>query len=166
MNIYPDNLEDFLYKYPEYIPYKFLENDNLKLYRRYYSTNHDIFKVLEIFEYFGTEYYNILINNSMQAVIPYPVKDILYELSPDYKDIKNKNILNDNSYYTGAEIKYWFFINGINFKKHFTDIFTDIEQYIILNGNNELNDFELYEIEYSVKYRCCKIFSKKQIQEY
>ena len=98
----------------------------------------------------------------MQAIISYPVSDVLYELTPDYKDIKNKEIINDNEYYTGAEIKYWFFANNINLDKYYTDL----RHYIELDGKCKLNDYELYKIIYSMRYKSGRIFSKKQIQEY
>ena len=54
----------------------------------------------------------------MQAVLSYPVKDILYELVPDHNNIKNRYIINDDEWYTGAELKYWFFINKINIEPY------------------------------------------------
>ena len=156
MSIYPDNLGDFLFKYPEYIPYKFEEGTELKLYRRYYSSDNDIFKVLKIYQYFGVEYYDIVINNAMQAVLSYPVSNISYELVPDHKDIKNKNIINDNEWYTGAEIRYWFFVNRINIDRRYPEY----KQYIYLNGKSEMKDTGLYKVVYNTKFRHGKIYTK------
>jgi len=156
--IYPENLGSFLVEYPEYIPYQFskIQNNCLKLYRRYYSYEGNIFKVLEIFNIFNTKYYNIKINNSLQAVISCPVYDILYELVPDHKNMINRNIINDDNWYTGAEIKYWFFIHNKNIEQDYPDF----KQYLYIDSKSEINDTGLYKVQYNTKYGYGRIISK------
>ena len=55
----------------------------------------------------------------MSACISYPVeKDNNYELLHNYSNIENENIINSNISYTGAEIKFWFIYNRIDFSNY------------------------------------------------
>jgi len=148
--IYPEKLELFLSDYPDYIPYPYTKYDQLKLYRRYYTEDDQIIKILEIYDILDTTYYYMKINNSLQAVIPYPVNDIKYELIPLYnEELPNEKIINSDQWYTGAEIKYWFFINKIDLN---STKYSDLKPYLYINGNCELNDINMYKILYNRHY--------------
>ena len=92
----------------------------------------------------------------MQAVLSYPVKDILYELVPDRNNIKNRYIINDDEWYTGAELKYWFFVNKINIDRRFPEY----KQYIYPEGKCEVKDSGLYKVVYNDKFRKGRIYTK------
>lgn len=145
--IYPQKIGSFLKKHPIYIPYKINNpRERLKFYRRYWlEDRHEIIKVLEIYEIEDIEYYFIKIGTSLYGSIPYPVKEATYELVPDQNDLFNiDNIINDDKYYRGAEIKFWFFLHNDVMRKYIKDI----KSYIDMNSKNNLNDNEFYKLEY------------------
>ena len=145
--IYPAKISSFLKKHPVYVPYKICKpNERLKYYRRYwFEDRQEIIKVLEIYEIDGIEYYFIKIGTSLYGSIPYPVKEATYELVPDTKDLFSRdNIIGDNNYYSGAEIKFWFFLHKDVLKKYSRDIVSFIDT----NSKNVLNENIYYRVEY------------------
>jgi hypothetical protein len=145
--IYPAKISSFLNKHPLYVPYKICKpNERLKYYRRYwFEDRQEIIKVLEIYEIDDIEYYFIKIGTSLYGSIPYPVKEATYELVPDTKDLFSKdNIIGDNNYYTGAEIKFWFFLHKEILRKYSKDIVSFIDP----DSKNVLNDNIYYRVEY------------------
>ena len=155
--IYPDKLELFLSDYPDYIPYPYTQYDQLKTYRRYYTEDNQIIKIIEIYDIFDTKYYSVKLNNSLQAVLPHPVTDIIYELVPLYnKNLSSINIINSDTWFTGAEIKYWFFLNRDS------KIIQHFEKYIRYNSMSSLNDISLYRVLYNYDTKSGKIVSKEK----
>jgi len=64
-------------------------------------------------------------------------------IEKDYKEIHNKDIINSDTIYTGAEIVYWFFINNINCynKKYF-----GFWKFIDNSSAHRLSDYNKYKI--------------------
>jgi hypothetical protein len=112
--LYPVGLCEFL-RNNRYIPRRVKEQEHLKTHHKYYSIDMNrYFKVLDVYQIGNIEYYSIRYSNTMQAEISYPITDEIYELLTDFSCIKNKAIINCGEYYSGAEIRYWFFSNNID----------------------------------------------------
>lgn len=141
--IYPDKLESFLMRYPEYIPYKISNSeDHLLIYRRYWIDDmNEIIKILDVYEIDDIEYYFIKISTSFYGIKPYPVEGLSYELVPDKNNIKRKFIIGDNGYYTGAEIRFWFFTHGIELGKY-----KSARKYLDTTSNYLIEDEEFYTV--------------------
>lgn len=115
-HIYPKQLEELL-EGTNYIPRKLKLGENLKQYHRYWSSFFDVFfKVMQIYHVEKTEYYSVKFPNLLFGEISFPVDyNYMYELMVDYHNIKDiENIINHSESFTGAEIRYWFYINKIN----------------------------------------------------
>lgn len=84
-------------------------------------------------------------------------------LERDHKGIYKQNIINSDKIYTGAEIVYWFFINGINcFNKKYFGFWKFIDTY----SAHRISDYTKYKIvaiydEENDKYNECKIIKIK-----
>ena len=139
--VYPDELEKEIIK-NKYIPRKCRELEHLKLYHRYYTTRYGVFKVENIESIKGIEYYFIKYNNGkLFGVISHPITDTIYELLHDYDEIEKVNLINSNKSYSGAEIKFWFVINNINFKDQKYDGFLS---FLNANSKNIISDSKYY----------------------
>lgn len=113
--LYPYNLGNFLVTSNDsFIPRKIKVNEHLYPYKRYFSINY--FKVEESYTILGQEYYHVRYCDKLYGQISYPLNhEYTYELTKDKKNLKEiSNLINNKTSYTGAEIKYWFFINGID----------------------------------------------------
>jgi hypothetical protein len=142
--IYPDKLESFLMRYPEYIPYKIDESDDnhLQIYRRYWVDDmNEIIKVLDVYEINEIEYYFIKISSSFYGIKPYPVEGLSYELIPDKTNIKRRFIIGDDMYYSGAVIKFWFFTHGMESGKY-----KSANKYLNLTSKYLIDDNEFYKV--------------------
>lgn len=118
--LYPEKLEEIIFNNPTHIPYIVSpETKRLKLYRKYFSVERNtLFKVWQIYEVGKELYYSIKYPDHLFGEITYP-KGKLYELFSDSNNIRNtKTIINTKISYTGAEIRYWFFINNKLGKKY------------------------------------------------
>lgn len=118
-HIYSEALEEEIIN-TKYIPRKFKENEKLKLYHKYWIPEFGgTIKVHEIEYINGIPYYFIKFNKNMSANITYPCNYIdMYELLHNYDNIENENIINSSKSYSGAEIKFWFIVNKINFNDY------------------------------------------------
>lgn len=148
--IYPDKLESFLMRYPEYIPYKINDSSShLLMYRRYWIDDmNEIIKILDVYEINNIEYYFVKISSSFYGIKPYPVEGLSYELIPDKNNIKRKFIIDDNIYYNGAEIKFWFFTHGIKSGKYKSAM-----KYLDNTSKYLLEDSEYYKVSKSPRGR-------------
>jgi hypothetical protein len=139
--VYPVELEQEI-RNNNYIPRKCKPKERLKLYHRYWSSSYGIFKVDDINFIRGVEYYYIKFDsNRMLAVISYPITDNIYELLHDYDKIETKTIINSNKSFTGAEIKFWFVKNKINFADPKYDGFLS---FLSINSKNIISDSKFY----------------------
>ena len=115
-HIYSEALEEEVIN-TRYIPRKFRENEKLKLYHKYWVPEFGgTIKVHEIEYINGIPYYFIKFNRNMSANITYPCNYTdMYELLHNYDNIEKENIINSSKSYSGAEIKFWFIVNKIDF---------------------------------------------------
>ena len=75
-----------------------------------------------------------------------PVNDIIYELVPLYNyNLLHTHIINSNEWYTGAEIKYWFVING----NQLDNAYKEFYKYFSANSKVRLFDSKKYLVEYN-----------------
>ncbi len=85
-----------------------------------------------------------------------------YKIEKDYKEIYKENIINNDKIYTGAEIIYWFFINGITcFNKKYKGFWRFIDN----SSDHRIYDFNKYkvvaDIDNNKNYINCKIIRIK-----
>lgn len=115
-HIYSEALEEEVIN-TRYIPRKFRENEKLKLYHKYWVPEFGgTIKVHEIEYINGVPYYFIKFARNMSANITYPCNYTdMYELLHNYDNIEKENIINSSKSYSGAEIKFWFIVNKIDF---------------------------------------------------
>lgn len=139
--VYPDKLKKEILK-NKYIPRRCRELEHLKLYHRYYSTVYGVFKVENIESIDGRDYYFIKYHNSkLFAAISYPITDTIYELLHDYDEIEKVDLINSDKSYTGAEIKFWFVANCIDFKDSNYDGYLS---FLNANSKNIISDNKYY----------------------
>ena len=127
--IYCSDLEEYIKTMKRYIPRRLGRFDQLKVFHRYWLPDFGEFKVKDISYNNGTEYYYIVYdNNTKQAVLSYPVSNPSANITECFELLKNYDHIEDNCIinnmiesFTGAEIRFWFIINNIDF--------TDIENY-------------------------------------
>ena len=147
-NIYPKKLSEILLKNADkgcYMPRRIKDGEFLRLFRSYWTPEfNSIFKVESIFNEGEDVYYYIKYGNSAYyGVLSYPVNpECCYELFTNkVLDIKS-NIINDNKMHSGAEIKYWFFINlsQNNNSDNSNEIYKCFMPFICNNGKAQLQD--------------------------
>lgn len=127
------------------IPRILKQGEHLKLYHKYWLDNYGAVKVQDIFIEKGTEYYIIRYSDRMSSCIPYPATGIYtFELLHNSeRGMENEDVINSGQYYTGAEIRYWFYIND-KIKK-----FADIFKYLSYTSDSALIDNKLYKVTYN-----------------
>ena len=161
--IYPPKLEEYIRK-NKFIPRKIRKNEHLKMYHRYWLEDYnDIVKVEDIFFTSGVEYYSVKYN-SMNSCISAPVTAIgTYELLYNKDCIEKLNLINSDTSYTGAEIKYWFILNNIDLKHG--AIYAGFWSFLNPNSNNLLIDNKYYFVSYnkSRKQKCQIILDKSKL---
>ncbi len=115
-HIYPAKLEEYIIS-SRFIPRKIRSNEHLKIFHKYWTTSFDrTIKVEDIFTAERVEYYTIRYDFRMYGCISHPLAvDTCYELLHNKEGIENNIIINENNSYSGAEIKYWFIVNHIDF---------------------------------------------------
>ena len=158
LELYPENLEKEIVRYKNYIPRKLRNKEHLKLYAKYYTDEYGIFKVINIEKIYGIEYYYIVYRNQFQAVITYPIsrESRCFQLLKNYNKLEKENIINKSKEYTGAEIKFWFTANNINFKD---DNFSGFEKYFSKN-NTKIKDSSKYKLRRNKKKKEYEIILK------
>lgn len=123
--IYNPDLVEFLKINKKYIPRRLKNFEHLKVYHRYWLPEYGEFKVRDSSYDSGNEYYYITYcSGSKQGVISYPIYNILecFELLKNVKHVEEDSVINNRiRNFTGAEIRFWFIHNEIDF--------TDIENY-------------------------------------
>lgn len=144
--IYPKSLEEYMKSKPEsvYIPRRLYNDEKLRLYKRYYQVFQELyFKVIDVYNTDGIEYYTIRYNDSMIGTMTFPIDySTTYEMIPDRMDIANlDNIINTDISYTGAEIKFWFYSHNIDFDDEYYEKFYP---YISNTSKSEISDEKSY----------------------
>lgn len=163
--IYSSNnkFENFL-KNNNFIPYRVsprIQYENRKYYYSDYWGN--IFQVLNV------TYENNLLSNAYikwedgnYGLICTDLDFRDYKLVKDKKNICNKDIINDNEYYTGAEIIFWFFKHNINC---FNQKYKGFWKYIDSSSAHRLADNTKYKLSAILKndiYTNCMIIKKSK----
>lgn len=152
--IYSSDLVDYVKYSKRFIPRKLKKFEHLRLYHRYWIPEFGESKVRDTSYDSGIEYYYITYcNDTKQAVLSYPIYNSYecFELLKNYNHIEEDSVINNRiKSFTGAEIRFWFIINNIDF--------TDIENYsgflpYLEYGNNK-------SIKDSLVYQCKR--NKKQ----
>ena len=86
-----------------------------------------------------------------------------YKMEKDFYDIYNKDIINSDKSYTGAQIVYWFYMNNIDcFNRKYRGFWKFIDN----TSKHRLNDFSRYKLCATVNeqtgfYNNCKIIKEK-----
>lgn len=149
--IYPEKLKEYILSEEsmiDYIPRHIKFKEHLRLYRRYWVNYFDdeCIKVDQIYEVDGIEYYSVKCTNCLYETITYPLDcNYTYELMIDKKDIKNiESIINTNISYTGAEIKYWFFMNKIDLS---SEKYIGFWSFLNPNSKNLISDDKYYFVK-------------------
>ncbi len=123
--IYSSDLIEYIKDTKKYIPRRLKNFEHLKVYHRYWLPEYGEFKVRDTSYDSGIEYYYITYcNGNKQGVISYPIYNILecFELLKNVKHIEEDFVINNRlKSFTGAEIRFWFTLNNIDF--------ADIENY-------------------------------------
>lgn len=145
------------------IPYSLSRTDRYEKGKYYFNEfSGKIFKVLFVKYYYTGELEGaeIRYEDNMHA---YMCTDIDpgydYRTEIDTKEIyKKQDIVNDGNVYSGAEIKYWFFIRNINcFDRRYKEFWHYVDSYSI----DQIDDNKYYmitgDINHVGKYHNCKI---------
>jgi hypothetical protein len=149
-HIYPQKLEKYIKK-NRYIPRRIHDNEHLKLYHRYWlSEINSVVKIMEIFSVEGTEYYIYKNESGMAGCESYPASGYNYELLHNNSKIENDDIINSDKEYTGAEIKYWFVLNNIDFND---DYYSGYWNFVNPRSRNIISDSFHYNVISTKKKR-------------
>ena len=147
VSIYPKKLEIAM-RENHFIPRLLRDHEKFKLYHRYWDCyNDDIFKINEIFDIDGITYYvaNYGDENYISIITDSTSTNSYYEILKDYYCIAEQNIINNSYSYTGAEIKYWFVING----NQLDNAYKEFYKYFSANSKVRLFDSKKYLVEYN-----------------
>jgi hypothetical protein len=160
-SIYPKHVAEYIsISKNNYIPRHIKENEHLKQFHRYLDIYDNFpFKVEEVQYISDTEYYNVRYPDYLYAEIPFPLSSYyIMELLHDNNGIESlDNIINSRKSFTGAEIKYWFFIHRIDIEdKKYCGFWSFINP----NSKNVISDDKYYFIKGDYEddmYKKCKI---------
>lgn len=152
LSLYPEVMWNEITKKKKYIPRRLRKNERLKLFKRYWLPYYGAVKVKDVFSTCGVEYYQIIYNNgNMVGVTSFPVEDKCYELLHNFNNMESYEFINKKKPVYGAEIKYWFIINNIDFSDDEYSGFLDKLQYLddstkyITRRNKKKKEYEFIE---------------------
>lgn len=153
LSIYPKELGMFIAKARyKYIPRKLKYDEHLRIFKRYWLGEDRFVKVDQIYTVNGNEYYEYhsvkQADQFITGVTTYPLNnDITHELIPN-KVLINKigNIINSNTAYSGAEIKFWFFSRKIDIT---SEKYNGFISYIDPNSLSLISDNKFYYVRAS-----------------
>ena len=150
--VYPEEIVKEMKLNKRYIPRKLKSGEKLRVHRKYWIYDIGFCKVKDIFIVDNIEYYTVsyMSNSSMYAVISYPLPTSCYEMLHNFTNIEYCSPINDKKETLyGAEIKYWFIINDIDFND---------ENYSgFLDKLHTLNDSKKYFIRRNKKKKFIKL---------
>ena len=156
-----DNSLERLIKRKRIIPYQVNPGDKFIKGKWYYDTYYNsLFKVTEV-KYNTGNILDYAITKSDEGYSSYitsplsPYEDYIIDF--DTKDIATMNIINSEKSFTGAEIRYWFFMNDINcFDPKYKYFWTYVDTY----SNNKVADKQKYFLYAGLKnnvYTKCRV---------
>lgn len=154
-------LEDLIRK-KHLVPYSLNRRDRYEKGKYYYSEFSGMtFKVLFVKYYDSGELEGaeVKYENGLHAYICTDIDPGYdYRVEKDFKKICNENIVNDGKVYTGAEIRYWFFMNDIDC---FNSIYKGFWNLVDTYSTRRIIDNNRYvvvaDISVTGKYHNCKI---------
>lgn len=144
------------------IPYSLSPKDRFEKNNYYFiDFNGKIIKVLFVKYYRSGELEGLEVkyNNNMHSYICTDIDPGYdYLLKKDYNDLFKKDIINDGLIHTGAEIKYWFFMNKIScFDKKYRGFWKLVDPY----SPRCISDYNKYFLTADIDsdvYFNCRIF--------
>ena len=156
-----DNSLERLIERKRIIPYQINPGDKFIKGKWYYDTYYNsLFKVTEV-KYNSGNILDYAITKSDEGYSSYitsplsPYEDYIIDF--DTKDIATMNIINSERSFTGAEIRYWFFMNDINcFDPKYKYFWTYVDTY----SNNKVADKQKYFLYAGLKnnvYTKCRV---------
>lgn len=150
-HIYSEALEEEIIK-TRYIPRRIKKNERLKVFHKYWMPEFGgTVKVNEIEYYNGTAYYFLRFAKNMMANITHPVEqENVYELLHNYDEIEKDNIINSSKSYSGAEIKFWFIVNKIDFSN---PLYEGFLSFVNDKSLNVVSDNKFYFVKYNPNSR-------------
>lgn len=174
-----DNSLEKLIKRKRVIPYQANPGDRFMRGKWYYDLFYStLYKILDV-KYGTNNMLEYAITKSDEGYSSYittplsPYEDYIIDF--DTNDIAETNIINSEKSYTGAEIRYWFFMNDITcFDPKYRYFWTYVDTY----SNNRISDKQKYFLYASLKndvYTHCRVIkdsgkkktiTKKEIKEY
>jgi hypothetical protein len=145
-----ENLERMI-RSKKIIPYQIRPNDKYIKGKWYYNFEFgEIFKVLEV-EYIHGVVLDHVCTKSLDNHYSYLCTDLStedYQIAFDSNEIYKQNIFEEKRTYTGAEIRYWFFMNNIHgFDKKYS-VFWD---YVDTFSKRRLKDTSRYIIKSKIE---------------
>ena len=159
INIYPKGIEKIL-SYTSYIPRLVRPKEQLRLHHRYHLSEYKSYaEVINIITIGKDKYYTLRFKNSIQACISLPIFDQCWELIADSNNIKKlNNIINNKRSYSGAEIKFWFYINRdkVN-NQNYKDFFSYLNRSSLSVISDDKWYYVVAEKAKSGKYTNCKL---------
>lgn len=123
------------------MPRRLIKNEKLELDHRYWLPDFgQVFSLTSIDKIDDIEYY-FLSNKEGTQVYTHPIteKDF-YEFVPDDSFLCAKNIINNNVYYKGYEIKFWFYWRSNE------DKYKNFRPFIEINGKRLIEDNMSYKV--------------------
>lgn len=164
-NLYPEKLEKFILAGNIYIPRKIKQDEHLKLYKRYWLVQDDEYlKVDQVYSVEDQEYYSVKYLNGLYGEISFPLNhNFTYELFCDKKNVTNmETILNQRYSFTGAEIKFWFFIHNIDLEE---EMYNGFISFLDPDSKSLIADDKHYFLKAKLDegiYKDCKIFLDRE----
>lgn len=160
-NIYPEKLEEFIIRNPQYVP-RLIDDDKLKIYHRYWFALSEQFgKVQDMYIVDDYIYYTVKNSESLYSTYTFPEKEIVYELPIDKIGLEDIDIVNNKNSYCGYQIKYWFFLHVNTYNK---DKYYKFLSYINQNSKNLILDNKYYfvygDLENNIYKNCKFVFDK------
>ena len=127
------------------IPYSVLPKQHYKENEWYYSTYYDqLFKVISV-EYKNNKLDHAYIRSDegYYSWIVTELSEYDVMLKKDIRDIAVSSIINSNISYTGAEIMYWFYVNGVT---QFNKKYRSLWKYVDYSSRKRLDENTKYFI--------------------
>ena len=159
-HLYPPKLEEFIKENTCYIPRLIRFDEHLKMYHRYWRISQsEYFKVYQIYDVEGDEYYSVKYMENLTGELSFPIdKNNIYELLYDRRLIGEVPfIINNRISYSGAEIRFWFFIKKIDLDSR---RFNGFWSYLDPLSKSAISDDKYYYLfgrDIDGEFRDCKV---------
>jgi hypothetical protein len=173
-----DNSLEKLIRRKQLIPYQCTPGDRFMRGKWYYDSYYSsLFKVIDV-KYKSGNVLDYAITKSDEGYNSYittPLSSEDFIIDFDKSGLVKENIINSEKSYTGAEIRYWFFMNNIDcFNTKYRYFWTYVDTF----SNNRISDKQKYFLYAGMRndeYIHCrvikdtgkeKVITEKEIEEY